>query len=93
MHHSTPPPPPRAWQKVLNEAWPLTDPTGRPHARGIPDRDPIPVTVRVVFQDDGETWLTGLADRWHGQHVHVSVGDPRLQVPGVWVLAGDVRRA
>lgn len=81
-------------QRVLNESWPLLDRcTGQWHARGIPDQpDPIPVTVRVVFETDGEVSLDGLAIRWTKTHVRVSVGDRRLITHGVWVLAEDVRR-
>lgn len=86
------PNPPRGRQDVLNETWPLVDDKGKRHARGIPNREPIPVTVRVVFESDGETWLDGDADRWHGRCVHVSVIDPRLRVNGVWVDAADVKR-
>lgn len=81
------------WQTVVNESWPLIDEHGKRHARGIPDRQPIDVQVRVHFEHDGVVWLDGQADRWTRTHVHVAVVDPRLQVNGVWVLAGDVRRA
>ncbi|TSD68150.1 hypothetical protein [Aeromicrobium piscarium] len=87
------PPDTSQYQKVLNESWPLVDADGKKHAIGIPTRrDTIPVRVRVIFERDGETWLDGEADRWHGQHVHVAVSDPRLQISGVWVDASDVRR-
>lgn len=80
------------YQKVENESWPLRDKNGF-HARGIKTRDyTIPVTVRLVFKRDGETFLEGRADRWTKTHVHVSLVDPRLQVDGVWVRAGDVKR-
>lgn len=79
-------------QKVLNQEWPLRDKDG-PHARGIRDHDPIPVRVRLVLEHDGEVVLPGEAQRWTRTHVYVRVGDPRLQVAGVWVVAADVRRA
>lgn len=92
-HHSAPDPPDwDAIQDVLNAKWPLRHPDGRYHAIGIPDRPPIPAHVRVVFEHDGEVWLTGNATRWHGRCVFVLVYDKRLQVPGVWVDASDVRR-
>ncbi|WP_435744870.1 hypothetical protein [Nocardioides sp. SYSU DS0663] len=79
-------------QQVLNTSWPLKDDDG-PHARGIKDQEhPIPVRVRLVFEHDGEELLPGTAQRWTKTHVYVRVGDPRMQVAGVWVLAEDVRR-
>ena len=80
-------------QDVLNESWPLVDEKGKRHARGIANREPIAVRVRVVFDVDGETWLEGHADRWHGRSVHVTIEDKRLRANGVWVDAGDVTRA
>ena len=92
--HSAPDPPDRSrWQAVTNESWPLRDRNGQGHARGIHDRDdPIAVDVRIVWSEDGEEWVAGRAVRWTRTHVCVSVGDSRLQVPYVWVLAREVRR-
>lgn len=90
-HHAAPDPGHTPHQRVLNESWPLRDEKG-PHARGIKDRTPIPVRVRVVFEHDGEQWLDGQATRWHGRSVRVAVHDTRLIVPGVWVDAADVTR-
>lgn len=87
------PPPHRNWQRVLNQSWPLRDDKGQPHARGIKDVDhPIPVTVRIIWEHDGEEHLDGIATRWHGRSVHVAISDWRAQVQGVWVDAADVRR-
>ena len=86
------PNPPGGWQSVLNQSWPLVDDKGRRHAEGIPRRAPIAVTARIVFDVDGEVWLEGTADRWHGRYVCVELHDPRLQVRYVWVDASDVRR-
>jgi len=80
------------WQEILNQSWPLADDHGKRHARGIANRVPIAVRVRVVFELDGETWLDGQALRWHGRCVYVEVGDRRMQVRGVWVDADDVNR-
>lgn len=80
------------YQKVLNQSWPLRHPDGSSHARGIDTRPAIDVTVRLVLERDGETFLDGQADRWTKTHVHVSLSDPRLQVNGAWVLAEDVKR-
>lgn len=79
-------------QHVLNESWPFHDARGNGHAHGIDDRPGIDVTVRVVWETDGEEWLDGHAVRWHRQHVCVSVADNRSLTPVVWVRAGDVRR-
>lgn len=78
-------PPAARWQAILNASWP-------DNPRGLPHHEPIDVTARIVFEDDGEVWLDGTADRWVGQHVCVELDDPRLQVRYVWVDAGDVRR-
>ena len=72
---------------VLNQSWPPND-----GARGLIDHASINVTVRVVFERDGETWLDGVATRWSGRHVFVRVEDSRLRVQFVWVDAADVRR-
>lgn len=79
-------------QDVLNESWPYRRPDGSTHAIGIPTRPGIDVDVRIVWKRDGEQWVPGVADRWTQPHVHVSVSDERLPVPGIWVLARDVRR-
>lgn len=83
------------WQNIDNEDWPYRDDKGR-HARGINDR-PIeqqrPVTVRLVFERDGEVFLPGRASRWTATHVYVIVNDPRVRRMAVWVKAEDVRRA
>lgn len=88
----------KLYQKVLNTSWPQKDKTGH-HARDIkhaqlPDGKPwrIPVTVRIVWEKDGEEFVEGIADRWTKSHAHVEVSDRRLHIPGVWVLARDVRR-
>lgn len=81
-------------QKVLNESWPLRDRDGF-HARGIepqPIERHIPVTVRIVFERDDETFLEGVATRWTRSHVFVELVDPRLRQMFIWVLARDVRR-
>lgn len=86
-------------QKVLNEDWPYRDDKGR-HARGIGDEPADaqhPITVRLVFEDDGEVFLPGTAVRWTRRprdqaHVYAAVSDPRLPSFCVWVRAGDVTR-
>lgn len=77
-----------AWRQVLNEHWPDDPRDYREHWPGIP------VRARVVFADDGEVWLSGVAKRWDGGHVYVYVDpyDPRLNGNGVWLKPEDVYR-
>ena len=84
------PPDYSALQKPLNQRWPLCDGRGW-HARGVPDRRPVAVRVRIVWERDGEEWIHGTATRWTNA-VFVRVDDPRLSGFGVWVPASDVHR-
>jgi len=78
--------------RPLNTSWPLRDRNGA-HARGIDDRpQPIDVTVRVVWPDESEEHLPARALRWNQSHVFCVLGDPRIERPGIWVLARDVKR-
>lgn len=84
------PPHVRAWQRILNDAIPIGAESYKRH-------QPIPVLVRVVWEDDGEEWLDGEATRWDADHVYVElwrgrVPDPRQMTTGVWVRPADVRR-
>jgi hypothetical protein len=76
------------WQQVLNEHWPAKPRQYKTHEQGIR------VSVRVVWERDGEEWLPGTATRWDAQHVYVElhVTHGRLQAQGVWVKPADVRR-
>jgi len=77
----------RKWQRVLNQHWPL-------HPERIKRTgNAYPVTCRVVFERDGETWLTGVARRWDAGHVWVEVTDRRLWENGTWLAPRDVYRA
>lgn len=83
------------YQPVTNESWPFRDEDGW-HARGLNDKpaeEQVDVVARVVFQDDGETWLEGRAVRWTDNHTHacVLISDPRLQTGYVWLRAHEVR--
>jgi len=87
------------YQRVLNEDWPLRDPDGARHARGISDR-PIdeqrPVTARLELHRDGVVYLPGRAARWTDlpadrAHVLVIVDDPRVPRGMVWLRFTDVR--
>lgn len=67
------------------------------NARGVPGRfthapEPVPVTVRVRWADDGEEELAGEAYGWTVPLVLVTVDDPRSAFRGIWVPAADVRR-
>jgi hypothetical protein len=81
-------------QEILNESWPERDSKG-PHARNIreqPAHNHRPCRVRLVFKNDRETILDGLATRWTSSHVYVTVNDQRVRGFAVWVKAEDVRR-
>lgn len=78
------------WQKVLNQSWPA--PAVAKVLRDVDSDRQVEVMARVMFEEDGEQWLPGLATRWSGQHVCVAMSDPRLQVAYNWLAASDVRR-
>lgn len=59
---------------------------------GFSERDPIPVTVRIVWARDGEEYLQGQATRWDAEHVYVRISDDRCQSNGVWLKPIDVYR-
>ncbi|PSL04104.1 hypothetical protein CLV30_106107 [Haloactinopolyspora alba] len=76
------------WQAVLNEHWPA-------EPRRFKNREPgIDVRVRVVWEEDGEEFLAGVARRWGDANVYVEVRDTtgRLSSNGVWVKPIDVYR-
>lgn len=77
----------RFYQKALNEQWPPGT-----QARTIPDRDPIAVWARVVWERDGELWVAGEAVKWDQRHVLVAIHDPRVQTRGFWLRPADVHR-
>jgi hypothetical protein len=78
--------------RPLNVSWPLRDKNGW-HARGIDDQPkPIEVTVRILWPDETEELLQALAIRWNKSHVFCVVSDPRIERPGIWVQASDVKR-
>lgn len=69
------------------------------NARPIPDRRlqqlgraTIPVTVRLVWERDGEELVDTLARDWVGCDVLVDMDDHRWPTRGVWVDAADVMR-
>jgi hypothetical protein len=71
---------------VLNMHWPRKP-------ASFKDHDPIPVTVRVVWAQDGEEYLPGEAVRWDADHVYVRIDDARCGGNGVWVKPADVYRS
>lgn len=76
-----------AQRTVLNRHWPRRPRRFKDHRPGYP------VTARLVFSGDGETWLHGHAIRWDTSHVYVELDDPRLGANGVWLKPSDVYRA
>lgn len=65
----------------------------------VPDRHlqvdppaPVPVTVRLVWADDGPEEIDTVARSWSGELVLVDVIDARSLLRGVWVHKDDVRR-
>jgi hypothetical protein len=76
-----------AWspgQKILND-------TGarQPEHRLDP---PVPITARIVWEDDGEEFIETVAAGWSGQNVYVRLPDRRYRLTSVWLDAMDVRR-
>lgn len=70
------------------------------NARPIPPRrlqslgrSTIAVVVRIVWERDGEQLVSTVARDWVSRDVLVDVNDPRWPTRGVWLDAGDVRRA
>jgi hypothetical protein len=80
----------RMHQNVVNESWP--PPAVAREVRDVARERQVDVTVRLVFERDGEQQVPGRAVRWWKRHVCVSVNDRRLQVGYVWLDAGDVQR-
>ncbi|TDE12638.1 hypothetical protein [Jiangella asiatica] len=78
----------QGWQRVLNEHWPA-------QPGDFEDRSPgIPVRARVVWETDGEEYLSGLAVRWDRDHVYVRLHQHggRLSAAGVWLKPADIYR-
>lgn len=75
------------YQAVRNIEWP---PDGV--ARLLPERRPVPVHARVVWERDGEEWVPGQAVRWLRPVVFVLLSDDRYRGAGAWLPAADVRR-
>jgi hypothetical protein len=56
------------------------------------DRPPIPVWVRIVWDEDGEEWCAGEADRWNPWFVRVrfAYDEPRAIQGLTWIEPRDV---
>lgn len=72
-------------QDVLNQAYPPAGVT-----TWSEDRGEVPVTVRVLWSDDGLEWRPGVAVRRWATLVYVELRDARLRTSGFWVSAEDV---
>jgi len=55
-------------------------------------RSPIAVTVRLVWERDGEQFVATKARDWVGRDVLVELFDQRWSTRGIWLDASDVRR-
>jgi hypothetical protein len=53
---------------------------------------PVPITGRIVWADDGEEHLETVALGWTGRDVYVPMTDRRYQLRAVWLDAAAVRR-
>lgn len=74
-------------QRILNAVDIPPEPHGRPR-----QGEGIPVTVRILWEHDGEEHIETLALDWTNTAVRVRLHDLRHQVKAVWVAPGDVRR-
>jgi hypothetical protein len=81
------PPPGRDSQQIRNAACPK-------YPENFPDRQPVPVWVRIEWARDGVEWVAGLADRWNRWFVRVqfAYSEPRAVQHLTWVKPQDVRR-
>lgn len=50
----------------------------------------MPVTARIVWEDDGEEYIDTEAAGWGGQLVYVRMPDRRYRLTSVWLDAVDV---
>jgi hypothetical protein len=55
-------------------------------------KPPVPVTVRVVWVEDGEERIDTVALGWSGRNVYVRIADARCRTTAVWLDAADVTR-
>jgi hypothetical protein len=53
---------------------------------------PVPITARIAWADDGEEQVETVALGWAGRDVYVRMNDTRYQLRTVWLDAADVAR-
>jgi hypothetical protein len=52
----------------------------------------VPITARIVWEDDGVEYIDTEAAGWSRKLVYVRVPDRRFRLTSVWLDAADVRR-
>jgi hypothetical protein len=55
-------------------------------------RQPVPITARVVWADDGEEYIETEALGWSNGEVYVRLPDRRYRLTSVWLDVADVKR-
>jgi hypothetical protein len=53
---------------------------------------PVPITARIVWADDGEEHIDTRALGWTGRDVYVRMSDRRYRLTACWLDAADVSR-
>ena len=53
---------------------------------------PVPITARIVWADDGEEQVDKVALGWTGKDVYVRMPDRRYRLTACWFDATDVTR-
>jgi hypothetical protein len=84
------PGPGRQSHRILNDG-PVPDDTGAREPEHT-FRNPVPITARVVWADDGAEHIDTVALGWTGREVYVRMPDRRHQYTAVWLAAADVTR-
>ena len=84
---TTPPPSWAFWQRIIN-SHDVPDPS-----TVVAAPEPIPVSARIVWGEDGEELVLGRAIRWTDQLVLVELRDTRSATIGPWLNTRDVRRS
>jgi hypothetical protein len=64
----------------------------RPNTPSTTFHQPVPITARILWADDGEEYIDTVALGWTGQDVYVRMTDRRYQLRAVCLDAGDVTR-
>lgn len=75
------------YQRALNAVEIPTRSTKCPYPPG-----PIPVTIRVAWERDGEELIEARAVAWTRTAVLAHWTEPRIPTNGLWLPAQDVRR-